>query len=176
MNRSIRATASALLVAATLGLAACATGPTITSDADASANFAQYRTFAFYKPLAIEADGYATLTSGRIKAAARSEMEARGYVYDEAAGSQEDGLAPGTRWEDIPDTWVCPDCGTWVWEQERDCPACSVEGRLPIELRPSIELPWFGDDWGGPCREAPEPIASILREEASCERTAEARQ
>lgn len=85
MNRSIRATASALLVAATLGLAACATGPTITSDADASANFAQYRTFAFYKPLAIEADGYATLTSGRIKAAARSEMEARGYVYDETS-------------------------------------------------------------------------------------------
>ena len=23
----------------------------------------------------------------------------------------EEGIAPGTRWEDIPDTWVCPDCG-----------------------------------------------------------------
>jgi rubredoxin len=35
-----------------------------------------------------------------------------GFLYDEALGSPEHGLAPGTRWEDIPDDWVCPDCGT----------------------------------------------------------------
>jgi rubredoxin len=23
----------------------------------------------------------------------------------------EDGIAPGTRWEDVPDDWVCPECG-----------------------------------------------------------------
>lgn len=34
-----------------------------------------------------------------------------GYIYDEATGSPSEGLAPGTRWEDIPDDWVCPDCG-----------------------------------------------------------------
>ena len=34
-----------------------------------------------------------------------------GYIYDEAAGIPEEGIAPGTRWEDIPDTWVCPGCG-----------------------------------------------------------------
>jgi rubredoxin len=34
-----------------------------------------------------------------------------GYIYDEAQGSPAEGLAPGTRWEDIPDDWVCPDCG-----------------------------------------------------------------
>lgn len=34
-----------------------------------------------------------------------------GWVYEEAIGSAEDGLAPGTRWEDVPDDWVCPDCG-----------------------------------------------------------------
>jgi len=34
-----------------------------------------------------------------------------GFVYDEAKGLPEDGLAPGTRYEDIPDTWSCPDCG-----------------------------------------------------------------
>ena len=39
--------------------------------------------FGFYSPLAIESQGYATLTSGRIKDAARRQMEARGYVYDE---------------------------------------------------------------------------------------------
>jgi rubredoxin len=34
-----------------------------------------------------------------------------GYVYDEAAGDPESGVAPGTRWEDIPDDWYCPSCG-----------------------------------------------------------------
>lgn len=33
-----------------------------------------------------------------------------GWVYDEAAGWPEDGIAPGTRWEDIPDDWRCPEC------------------------------------------------------------------
>jgi rubredoxin len=35
-----------------------------------------------------------------------------GFSYDEALGLPEHGLAPGTRWEDISDDWVCPDCGT----------------------------------------------------------------
>jgi rubredoxin len=34
-----------------------------------------------------------------------------GYVYDEAQGIPEDGIAPGTKWEDIPEDWVCPLCG-----------------------------------------------------------------
>lgn len=34
-----------------------------------------------------------------------------GWVYDEKAGDPDEGLAPGTRWDDIPDYWVCPDCG-----------------------------------------------------------------
>jgi len=34
-----------------------------------------------------------------------------GYVYDEALGDPEHGLAPGTRLEDIPDDWACPECG-----------------------------------------------------------------
>lgn len=80
-----RMTRRCLLSAAALLLAACATGPRVTSDVDPSANFAQYRTFAFYSPLAIEGQGYATLTSGRIKNAARAQMESRGYVYDEAS-------------------------------------------------------------------------------------------
>ncbi len=66
-------------------LAACATGPRISSDSDPSADFSRYRTFSFYRPLAIEEHGYATLTSGRIKAAARAQMESRGYVYSENA-------------------------------------------------------------------------------------------
>ena len=34
-----------------------------------------------------------------------------GFIYDEAKGDPEEGLAPGTRWDDIPDDWSCPDCG-----------------------------------------------------------------
>jgi rubredoxin len=34
-----------------------------------------------------------------------------GFIYDEAKGLPEEGLAPGTRWEDIPMNWVCPECG-----------------------------------------------------------------
>ena len=33
------------------------------------------------------------------------------YVYDPALGEPENGLAPGTVWEDVPEDWVCPTCG-----------------------------------------------------------------
>jgi len=33
-----------------------------------------------------------------------------GFLYEEEKGLPEEGFAPGTRWEDIPDTWICPDC------------------------------------------------------------------
>jgi rubredoxin len=32
------------------------------------------------------------------------------FVYDEAQGMPDEGIAPGTRWQDVPDTWSCPDC------------------------------------------------------------------
>lgn len=83
MSAIVRSVRHFLVAAAVLVLAACATGPRITSDVDPSADFARYRTFAFFSPLAIENQGYATLTSGRTKDAARRQMEARGYVYDE---------------------------------------------------------------------------------------------
>lgn len=35
-----------------------------------------------------------------------------GFFYDEAEGMPDDGIAPGTRWEDIPDDWICPQCGS----------------------------------------------------------------
>jgi len=33
-----------------------------------------------------------------------------GFTYDEAAGLPGDGIPPGTRWVDVPESWVCPDC------------------------------------------------------------------
>lgn len=34
-----------------------------------------------------------------------------GYVYDEEAGDPANGIAAGTKWADVPETWVCPVCG-----------------------------------------------------------------
>ncbi|MCR5501798.1 MAG: rubredoxin [Lachnospiraceae bacterium] len=34
-----------------------------------------------------------------------------GYTYDPAVGDPEHGIAPGTAFEDLPDDWVCPNCG-----------------------------------------------------------------
>jgi len=34
-----------------------------------------------------------------------------GFVYEEAEGLPEEGVPPGTRWEDVPMNWTCPECG-----------------------------------------------------------------
>ncbi len=33
------------------------------------------------------------------------------YVYDPEVGDPDNGIEPGTAFEDLPDDWVCPDCG-----------------------------------------------------------------
>lgn len=35
-----------------------------------------------------------------------------GFIYDEELGLPDHGIAPGTRWEDVPDDFECPECGT----------------------------------------------------------------
>ncbi|MDE0661002.1 MAG: rubredoxin [Gammaproteobacteria bacterium] len=34
-----------------------------------------------------------------------------GWIYDEAEGFDEDGIPPGTPWEEIPEDFICPECG-----------------------------------------------------------------
>jgi len=34
-----------------------------------------------------------------------------GYVYDPEIGDPDNGVKPGTKFDDLPDTWVCPMCG-----------------------------------------------------------------
>ncbi len=34
-----------------------------------------------------------------------------GYVYDEAVGDVDNGIEPGTAWEDVPEDYLCPLCG-----------------------------------------------------------------
>ena len=34
-----------------------------------------------------------------------------GYIYDEAAGDPDNGIEAGTKWEDVPEDFLCPLCG-----------------------------------------------------------------
>lgn len=43
-----------------------------------------------------------------------------GYVYNEANGDPDNGVAPGTKWEDLPEDWVCPMCGASKEEFEAE--------------------------------------------------------
>jgi rubredoxin len=34
-----------------------------------------------------------------------------GWIYDPELGDADNGVAQGTKWEDVPEDWVCPECG-----------------------------------------------------------------
>ncbi len=34
-----------------------------------------------------------------------------GYIYDEEIGAPEDGIPPKTKWENVSEEWLCPECG-----------------------------------------------------------------
>jgi rubredoxin-NAD+ reductase len=42
---------------------------------------------------------------------AKWECTICGWIYDEDVGDPDEGLDPGTKFEDIPDDWYCPECG-----------------------------------------------------------------
>lgn len=71
-------------IAIACALAACAAGPTVRTDQDPTADFGRYRTWDFYKPIAMEQSGYSSWISERIKEDVRREMESRGYRYSES--------------------------------------------------------------------------------------------
>lgn len=56
-----------------------------------------------------------------------------GFVYDEAKGIPEAGIAPGTKWEDLPADWVCPICGAAKAEfkEQAAVPAAAPKKPLP---------------------------------------------
>lgn len=64
-----------------------------------------------------------------------------GYVYREASGIPQAGIAPGTRWEDLPDDWVCPLCGAAKAEfQERGAAAPKAEPVAHAPLKAPDDL------------------------------------
>jgi len=56
-------------------------------------------------------DQDATAAKPKAQTAALYVCSVCGYVYDPEKGDPDSGIAPGTRFEDIPDSWVCPVCG-----------------------------------------------------------------
>lgn len=76
----------ALTVSATLLilLAGCATGPSIRSDYDRSADFASYRTYDFASELGTDRAGYSTLITSHFKRSISEELEKRGYRRSES--------------------------------------------------------------------------------------------
>jgi rubredoxin len=43
-----------------------------------------------------------------------------GYVYDPEQGDPDNGVEPGTKWEDVPDDWECPVCGATKEDFEKE--------------------------------------------------------
>ncbi len=41
-----------------------------------------------------------------------------GFTYDEEKGLPEEGIAPGTSWDDVPEDWECPECGVSKYDFE----------------------------------------------------------
>lgn len=64
-----------------------------------------------------------------------------GWIFDEAKGWPKDGIVAGTRWEDVPDDWKCPDCGVGKADFEMieisDAPQPAVQG-MADATRPAV--------------------------------------
>lgn len=75
-NQKWLLTAGAILL---IVIAGCATGPSIRSDYDRSADFSSYRTYDFASELGTDRAGYSTLITSHFKRAVGQELEARGY-------------------------------------------------------------------------------------------------
>ena len=43
-----------------------------------------------------------------------------GYIYDEAVGDPDNGVAAGTKFDDVPEEWVCPLCGVSKSDFEKE--------------------------------------------------------
>lgn len=65
-----------------------------------------------------------------------------GYIYDEAKGIPEAGIAPGTVWEALPDDWVCPICGASKenFEAQDESVAASAVGPAASAVAPATPV------------------------------------
>jgi len=80
-------------------------------------NDAEPMTYAYYQDVKGGKSPKTAPTYVKDEASAASHASASyvcsvcGYVYDELKGDPDNGIAPGTKFEDLPQTWTCPVCG-----------------------------------------------------------------
>ncbi len=72
---------------------------------------------------------------------AKYECSVCGYIYDEADGIPEAGIAPGTTWMDLPEDWICPLCGAEKSEFNKQGEPTTSEVKKPItKIKPSTDM------------------------------------
>lgn len=84
-SQLIKHALSLVVASAMLILGGCASAPEVRSAFDRSADFTQYKTFAFVSPLGTDRGGYQSIVSQELKADTQREMEARGMRLDTRA-------------------------------------------------------------------------------------------
>ena len=52
-----------------------------------------------------------TIKRDVVETAQKYQCTICGYIYDPEKGDPSSGIAPGTPFEDLPDDWLCPQCG-----------------------------------------------------------------
>ena len=68
-----------------------------------------------------------------------------GYIYDEAPGIPDDGIAPGIRWEGISIDWTCPECHARKEDFEMVEVQLVVENQFPNNrVQATFMRPWRG--------------------------------
>ncbi|MHC6225678.1 FAD-dependent oxidoreductase [Pseudomonas sp. X10] len=60
-----------------------------------------------------------------------------GFIYDEALGMPEHDIPAGTRWEDVPDSWYCPECGVGKADFEMVQVSGSAEANQTVAQSPA---------------------------------------
>lgn len=63
-----------------------------------------------------------------------------GYMYEETAGIPDEGIAPGTKWEDLPSGWSCPVCGAAKddFEEQKKPQEPDLKSETPITAHADI--------------------------------------
>jgi rubredoxin len=62
-----------------------------------------------------------------------------GYLYDEAAGAPGEGIAAGTRWQDVPADWTCPECGARKEDFEMVKSNRAVRAARTVAVQPNCD-------------------------------------
>ena len=84
-----------------------------------------------------------------------------GYEYDPAKGDPDNGIAPGTPWEEVPEDFECPICGLGkdAFENEKFLTDCAA-------IYSSMEMPWLHRvEADGTVEEVHAAIREIIKEE-----------